>query len=241
MVAALRTGALALWVVAATTVLGIVAITVSFFSRSGNGVHVIARIWGRSILAVAGVRVRLYGSEGLDRKAPCIFMANHQSNFDIPVLLAHLPVQFRWIAKAELFRIPIMGRAMRGGGYIPIDRRNRAAAFRSLEEAAQAVRGGKSIVIFPEGTRSRDGRLQPFKKGGFMLALAARVPIVPVAIAGTYEIMPKGRLLVQPRPVALRIGRPIETVGFSRATKEELMRQVAAALASLAAAGGDGP
>jgi 1-acyl-sn-glycerol-3-phosphate acyltransferase len=233
MAAAIRTGALVLWVVAATFVLGVAAIGVSCFSKSGNGVHRIARIWGRSILAVAGVRVRVTGGEALDREKPAIYMANHQSNFDIPVLLAHLPVQFRWIAKAELFRIPIMGRAMRGGGYIPIDRRNRSAAFQSLQEAAERVRGGKSIVIFPEGTRSPDGRLKPFKKGGFMLAIASGVPIVPVAIDGTFEIMPKARLLVRPREVSLRVGRPIEVAGFTRENKDRLMTQVAAALEAL--------
>lgn len=240
-IAALHVALIMAWTVSATFVLGVVAVSVSVFSRSGNLVHGIARLWGRSILLVSGVRVAVRGREHVDPGRACIFMANHQSNYDIPVLLGHLPVQFRWLAKAELFRIPLFGPAMRGAGYLPIDRRNHAAAFqslRSLREAAAKIRAGASIVIFPEGTRSPDGELKSFKKGGFVLALQAGAPIVPVAIRGTREVMPKGSLWIRPGRVTVTIGKPIPVAGGGFPNKEALMEAVRRAI--LAASGAEG-
>jgi 1-acyl-sn-glycerol-3-phosphate acyltransferase len=217
-------------VVAATGVLGALVIGMSVFGRSGNAGHRVARLWARSILAVSRVPVSVRGLERLEAGRAYIFMSNHQSNFDIPVLLGHLPVQFRWLAKAELFRIPLFGRAMRGAGYISIDRTDRDAAFRSLRTAAATIRSGASIMIFPEGTRSTDGTLKPFKKGGFVTAIEAGVPIVPVAIRGTYEIMAKADLLIHPREVTLDIGTPIATDAYTIASKEALMDAVRSAI-----------
>ncbi|MEJ5359021.1 MAG: lysophospholipid acyltransferase family protein [Desulfobacterales bacterium] len=239
-IAALHLALIMVWTVSATFVLGLVAVAVSVFSRSGNFVHRIARLWGKSILWVSGVRVAVCGRERLDPRRPCIFMANHQSNYDIPVLLGHLPVQFRWLAKAELFRIPLFGRAMRGAGYIPIDRKDRASAFHSLREAAEKIRAGASIVIFPEGTRSPDGELKPFKKGGFVLALQARAPVVPIGIRGTREVMPKGSLWIRPGRVTVTIGRPIDLVSGVVQTREELMEAVRRAILEATAACGAG-
>jgi 1-acyl-sn-glycerol-3-phosphate acyltransferase len=153
-------------------------------------------------------------------------MPNHQSNFDIPVLLGCLPVQFRWLAKAELFKIPIFGRGMRGCGYISIDRSNRKSAFQSLTEAATKIRNGVSVLIFPEGTRSWDGKILPFKKGGFVLSVDAGVPIVPIVIFNTWSIMHKGTLLVRRRSVRMDILAPIPTSGYTRKTKDDLMDTV---------------
>jgi 1-acyl-sn-glycerol-3-phosphate acyltransferase len=186
----------------------------------------VAQIWGRSILWVSGIRVHI---DGLDRSSDyrsCIFMCNHQSNYDIPVLLGKLPVQFRWLAKAELFKIPIFGRGMRGAGYISIDRFDRQSAFQSLDRAADTIRQGTSVMIFPEGTRSVTGTLQQFKKGGFVLALNAGVPIVPLCITGTHAIMPKGRLLVRRRHVCVKIQSPISVSAYALDTKEALMARV---------------
>ncbi len=220
------------WTLVATAFFATVCLFVSFFSRNGDAVHILARLWCKTILAVAGIKVKIKGLENIDPRGPYIFMANHQSNFDIPVLLGCLPVQFRWLAKAELFKIPIFGPSMEGAGYISIDRSNRRAAFKSLAKAADTIRRGTSVMIFPEGTRSSDGRLQPFKKGGFVLAVDARVPVVPVVIKGTYEIMPRQRLLIRPRPVTIIIEKPIDTTSYTRRTKDKLMDRVWRALAS---------
>jgi 1-acyl-sn-glycerol-3-phosphate acyltransferase len=226
----LHTVAIFVWIVLATTVLGLTAICCSFFSRTGNSVHLVARFWGKTILWVSGIRVTAIGLDRISGLTSCIFMSNHQSNFDIPVLLSHLPKQFRWLAKAELFKIPIFGRSMSGAGYISIDRSDRKSAFMSLARAAETIRNGTSVMIFPEGTRSKDGRLLPYKKGGFVLAVDAQVPIVPIVIEGTHEIMPKGRLLIRPRPVTVTLCEKIDTLEFSRKTKDKVMDQVRQAM-----------
>ncbi len=219
----LHTAIIVLWVVLVTLVLGVVVILVALFSRHGNFPHLIARAWARSILIVAGITIRVEGIEHLKLDGSYILMPNHQSNFDIPVLLGCLPVQFRWLAKAELFKIPIFGRGMRGCGYISIDRSNRKSAFRSLAEAAQKIRNGVSVLIFPEGTRSWDGEIQAFKKGGFVLSVDAGVPIIPIVISGTRDVMPKGKLLIRKLPVEMKILTPIATSGYTRKTKDDLM------------------
>jgi 1-acyl-sn-glycerol-3-phosphate acyltransferase len=155
-----------IWVGFATLVAGTLVIVLSFFVRSGNPLHKIARLWGKSILVVSRIKVSVKGLSNIDPSSPYIYMPNHQSNFDIPVLLGHLTVQFRWLAKMELFKIPIFGRAMRKAGYISIDRYHRESAFESLKVAANKIKSGVSVLIFPEGTRSRDGNIRPFKKGG---------------------------------------------------------------------------
>jgi len=217
---------ISLWVVLSTAVLGVIAISVSFFTRTGNVVHIIARIWGRAILFVSRIRVNVRGLENIDPSQSYIYMANHQSNFDIPVLLAHLPVQFRWLAKAELFKIPIFGRAMRGAGYVEIDRFNQQSAFKSLDMAAGKLKNGVSIMMFPEGTRSRDGKIRPFKKGGFVMAIDSGEPIVPVIIKGTWPIMAKSSLRINAGDVTLQIERPIRTTGYTRDTKQDLVESV---------------
>ncbi len=215
-----------MWVVLWTLVLGILAIIISFFSRTGNMVHLIARIWGRGILVVSRIRVSVQGLAHVDPSRSYIYMSNHQSNFDIPVLLAHLPVQFRWLAKAELFKIPIFGRAMRGAGYIRIDRFNRKSAIESLKEAAAKMKDGVSVMIFPEGTRSRDGNIRPFKKGGFVMAVDTGVPVVPVILQGTWPIMAKSSWRINTGEVSLHVEMPIDTTGYTRETKDDLIEAV---------------
>ena len=222
----IRTAYIFLWVILSTLVLGILAIIISFFSRTGNIVHLIARIWGRGILFVSRIRVSVQGLAQVDPLRSYIYMSNHQSNFDIPVLLAHLPVQFRWLAKEELFKIPIFSRAMRGAGYVRIDRFNREAAIESLKEAAAKMKNGVSIMIFPEGTRSRDGDIRPFKKGGFVMAVDTGVPIVPVIVQGTWPIMAKSSWRINSGEVSLLIEKPIDTTGYTRETKDDLIETV---------------
>ena len=222
----IRTAFIILWVVLSTAVLGVIAIIISFFSRTGNPVHIIARIWAKLILMVSGIKVNVKGLSNIDPAKSYIYMCNHQSNFDIPVLLGCLPVQFRWLAKAELFKIPIFGRAMRGAGYVGIDRFNRESAFESIEEAAGKIKNGVSVMIFPEGTRSRDGKIRLFKKGGFIMALNAGALIVPIVIRGTRPIMAKSSLRINPGDATMEVGKPIDTSGYTMETKENLIEHV---------------
>ena len=226
MIAKIHTLVIIFWTVLATIVFGSLVVLVALFTPHGNACHCIARGWARSILVVSGIGVSVSGLEHLDPTRSYVFMSNHQSNFDIPVLLAHLPVQFRWIAKAELFKIPIFGRGMRGAGYISIDRSNRRSAIESLQQAARRIREGTSVMIFPEGTRSTDGTIRPFKKGGFVLAVDAGVPVVPIVVQGTFAIMPRNRWTIRPGQVTLAIHPPIATTAFTRKTKDDLLTMV---------------
>lgn len=178
--------------------------------------------WGRMLTVWSGVAVRVEGLEQLDRAKPYIFVANHQSQFDIFVLGGFLGMDFRWLAKKELFRIPLFGWAMLVSGSIPVDRSHGRQAVKSLDEAAKRIAAGASVVIFPEGTRSPDGRLQPFKAGGMQLAIKAGVELVPVAIVGTRQVLPKGQFLSRPGRVVIRVGAPVASRGFTAKDKQAL-------------------
>ncbi len=210
------------------------AIVTSCFGA--DPVHAVACFWARRCLAVAGVRVRVSGVEAIPRDRPFICMANHASAFDILALFAGLPVQFRWMAKEELFRIPLFGLVMRRSGYIPVDRSDRKKSLRSMAEAVRRIASGVSVVVFPEGTRSTDGALLPFKKGGFILALQAQVPILPVTLCGTGGIMSKDGWRINSGEVLLHISPPIETGGLGVETREALMQQTATTIAAALAA-----
>ncbi len=215
-----------LWTVSVTIFFSLLAIFSSLLDRKGELPHKVSRIWARSILVATRVKVSVKSLSNIDPSQSYIYMSNHQSAFDIPVLLAYLPVQFRWLAKAELFKIPIFGFAMRRSGSISIDRSSLRSAVFSLKKAAETIKKGVSVIIFPEGTRSRDGNIIPFKKGGFVLAVEAGVPVVPVIIHGTRSIMSKNRLRIKPGQVVLEIGIPIETSQYNRKNKDELMERV---------------
>ncbi len=196
------------------------------FDRNGNIIHHYARWWAKIQLLVSGVRVKVRGLEHLDRETPYIYMSNHQGSYDIFALLSCLPVQFRWIAKKELFSIPILGWAMGAANYISIDRSGRRKALESIEKAASKIKGGVSVVIFPEGTRSRDGSIQPFKRGGFTLALKSGVPIIPITINGSRDVMPRDSMRVRPGEVRVSIDRAIQTTPFSLRERNVLMEKV---------------
>ena len=223
------------WILLITLVLATATIIIATLTRRQRLAHRIAQTWARLILWGGRIRVTVIGAEHLAGQSAFILMPNHQSHFDIPVLLGCLGTEFRWLAKAELFKIPIFGRAMRGCGYISIDRSNRDSAFASIGQAAEAIHGRVSVLIFPEGTRSPDGILLPFKKGGFVLAVDSGVPILPIGIHGTRRILPKNGLLVDPGPVQLVIQPPIPTDGYRRENKEALMGQVYRSLSEAAA------
>lgn len=190
--------------------------------RDADSVQGLAAWWATSICRVSGVRVSVTGTGQLDPEKPYIFAANHQSQFDILVLQGFLGVNFRWLAKKELFKVPIWGAAMRRAGYIPIDRSHGRQAIKSLDEAARKISAGTSVIIFPEGTRSIDGKLHDFKAGAMVLAIKSGVPIVPVAIIGTFGVLPKGSLLMNPGMVQIRVGLPIGTKNFSPRDKHHL-------------------
>lgn len=199
----------------------------SLITRSGDLSHIDARYWARWSLFCANVKVRVEEEENLPQ-GPAIYMPNHVSHFDVLAILGYLNVQFRWTVKKELFRIPLFGLAMKRAGYIRIDRSDHQKAVQSMEEAAEKIKSGSSIVIFPEGTRSRDGNLQyPFKKGGFHLALQSGVPVVPVAVLGSRVVLPRHSKKVTPGTITMRIGKPIDPQGHDvSALMEEVYKAI---------------
>jgi 1-acyl-sn-glycerol-3-phosphate acyltransferase len=203
--------------------------------KEADSVQGLASWWARSICKAGGVEVVVSTTEQLDPEKPYIFAANHQSQFDIFVLQGFLGVNFRWLAKKELFAVPVWGPAMRRAGYIPIDRSHGRQAIKSLDEAAKKIAAGTSVIIFPEGTRSQDGKLHDFKAGAMILAIKSGVPIVPVAILGTYEILPKGKMMMTPGKVRIRMGHPIETKKYGSKDKHELAKVSQKAVAELLA------
>ena len=214
------------WIVAVTAIFSMMVLIASLLDSKGVNPHKIAGIWARCILFGSRIKVRIRGLSNIEPSRSYIFMINHQSYYDIPVILGFLPVQFRWLAKHELFQIPLFGIAMRRAGYISINRTNRRSAFKSLKIAAHIIRSGVSVVIFPEGTRSPDGRILPFKKGGFVLAIEAGVPIVPVIIRGTSAIMSKRDKKIVPGEVLIDVCAPILTTDYTFKIKEILMDRV---------------
>jgi 1-acyl-sn-glycerol-3-phosphate acyltransferase len=216
------------WVtwVFSTVVLGTAAIFLSLFDSSGNLPHLVARLWGKIQLATTGTVLEVKGLENIDPQKSYILASNHQSTFDIFAFLGYLPIQFRWIAKAELFRTPFMGWAMSRIGYIAIERESPKKAYRSMLRAAEKVKNGVSVMIFPEGTRSQDGNLQPFKKGLFLIALKSQAPILPITICGTRKIMQKGEWHFHPGNVQIIINPPLETADIPPEKEEELSARV---------------
>jgi len=193
-----------------------------------------ARLWARICLSAAGIRVSYEGLEHGAGPLPRLFVANHQSNVDIWALVCALPISTKFVAKRSLFRVPFMGWAMRRAGFVPIDRDQRGSAIESLRSAVARIHGGRSVVVFPEGTRSRDGRLLPFKKGPFHLALQAGVPVVPVAISGSWATLPPGAWRLRPGEVRVRLLPAIDVAPFLpddyRGLTELAHRRIAAAL-----------
>jgi 1-acyl-sn-glycerol-3-phosphate acyltransferase len=191
-----------------TFLFSVSAIFSTLFDSSGRLYAGHARLWGRLGLALNGVSVTLAGAEHVP-DGPVIFMSNHQSNFDILSLLAALPRQIHWIAKKELFEIPVFGPSMRRGGYIPLDRSDGRKALQSMDEAASTIHHGRSVVLFPEGTRTTDGNLLPFKRGGFILARKADVPVIPVTINGSGRINPAGLIRLYSGKIHITLHPPV--------------------------------
>lgn len=185
------------------------ALALSTVRPGSDAVMRIARIWSRIMIRTVGARVHYEGLDRIAGLAPRVFIANHQSYVDIWVLMRVLPRTTRFVVKQELRRLPVFGWALARNDFVFVDRADRARAIQSLEAASGKIRRGRSVVLFAEGTRTKDGRLQPFKKGPFHLALSAGVPIVPVAISGSGKVMPAGRFRVRPGVVRVRFLDPI--------------------------------
>lgn len=199
--------------------------------KRSNWSHLCSRFWANWNLWAAGVKVRVKGVENIVKSHPYVYMANHQSWFDIFTLSGKLPVQFRWLAKEELFKIPIFGPAMLATGNIPIDRSDSRKSVESLNQAALRIRNGTSVVIFPEGTRSEDGVLQDFKKGGFILAIKSQQPIVPVSIVGSHRVMPKrGGWLINPDIIEMTLAPPMPTEGLTTRDRDSVLASVREAI-----------
>jgi len=228
--------ALSVFFIAAVTILGSVwGLVLRLADKSGDRVLDLARAWSRWITSFAGVKIVIENRANLVPNQPYVFMANHASSLDIWAAFVAIPRRIRMIAKKQLARIPLFGWVMWAGRFIFIDRQNGVAARRSIDEACQRIHNGESVLIFPEGTRTRDGALGAFKKGGFHLATKAGVPIVPVALRGTRELMPRGSLLLRSGTITVILGEPIPTQDLTdeeRTTLSERVRSVVEELLS---------
>lgn len=220
-------------VIAIVTIpIALVEIFVSLVDRSGKSFHVVGRFWSWIILTLYGIRVSVEGIEHLDPSKRYIYVSNHASMFDIPAVLTGIPDEIRIVMKKELTRIPFFGWAMAAGPYIVIDRFHAKDAVKSLDRAAERIRNGASVLLFAEGTRTLDGKLQPFKRGAFALASKSGVPIIPVAINNTFRILPKGSKVVRPAHITVVLGRSIPTGGIEGKQGEmKLMEEVHQAIA----------
>lgn len=223
------------FLVLGTLVLGLLALPVSLFPRGTNGVFHMSRLWSWGLLVSSGVRVRSVFAAPLDRRRSHVFIANHQSMFDIPLVMATVPGQMRFAAKRSLFKIPVFGWAIRAGGLIPVDpgsdHRQAAATMRALQERLDA---GLSVLLFPEGSRSLDGLVHPFERGAFLLALRTGTPIVPVGIRGTLRVQRRGSKSIHGSPVEIHYGEPVDPAAYGVRGRAELIAAVRGRVAELA-------
>jgi 1-acyl-sn-glycerol-3-phosphate acyltransferase len=216
-----------------TVLLGTLSLLSSFFDRSGRIQHGFARLWSWLILRTSSAALTVEGLDRLADAGPAICAANHSSALDIPVLYVGLPFQFRILAKLELFRLPFLGWHLHRSGQIPIDRSDARHSMRSLAAAAQTVKDGMPLVVFPEGGRSTDGHLQPFLGGTFYVAIKAQVPIIPMAIVGTFEALPMNTFVIHPTRFQLIVGNPIPTAGLVSRDMDALSARVHQAMSDL--------
>lgn len=218
---------------------GGIAILASLFRvpwRSGGIYDRMQRGWSRALLRVSGVAVSVEGGGHITPGAPGILAANHTSFFDILALMGHLPVDPKFVAKKELFRIPLFGPAIKATGHVRLDRENLKQAFGAYEEAARRIRDQSlHVLVYPEGTRTRTGEMLPFKKGPFVLAIACGAPIVPMYVDGAFGIMPKGTVRVRPHPIRVLVGEPIPTAGLTYEDRDALAQRVREAMLRLKA------
>jgi 1-acyl-sn-glycerol-3-phosphate acyltransferase len=209
-----------------TAVAAAFVVVINIFSTAEKHGRRIGRSWAKLLLYISGVKIEIIGAENIVSGKPHVIMANHQSDFDILICMAGIPLDFIWTAKKELFHVPVFGKAMRASGFIEIDRQDHEKAIKSLAQAAEKLREGISVASFPEGTRSRDGRLLPFKQGMFYLAIQTGIPIVPISIIGSGKIMSKTSWQVNRGEIIMVIDKPIDVSGDTIETRAPLMEKV---------------
>ncbi len=220
----------ALWrvplILLATAVLASLSVAASLFDSSGRTQHACARAWARFIFWVSRVKVRLSGLENLETERGYIFMANHLSMFDHWAFLAHLPFQFRFAAKASLFKIPFLGWHLRRSGNLPVDRFHPRKTLRAFRRIGEKIRQGVSLVIYPEGERTFGEAMSPFKRGPFLLAKKARAPIVPVTFIGAHRRLLRGSAVIRPGEMEMILHPPLEFAEYQEDSLEELSARV---------------
>jgi len=205
-------------------VLGTLAVLARLFDSSSNLSHRISSLWGRWLCKLNGIKVDIKGMEHVRQDRAQIFVANHQGYFDIFALSGFLPVQIRWVAKSSLFKIPFLGWAIAASGYIPVVRGNRKKSYQAFLATIEKLKAGNSIVIFPEGTRSEDGTIGPFKKGGLLLSVRSGAPLVPVTLLGTGSIIKKGSGVIRPGRIQIIISPPIPSQAVVDNKEESVLR-----------------
>jgi 1-acyl-sn-glycerol-3-phosphate acyltransferase len=216
-----------------TVVMGTLSLLSSFVDRDGRIQQWFAVTWSKMILKTIGVPLAVRGMEKIDTTRPHMYALNHLSALDIPTVYAALPFHFRIMAKEELFRYPFMGWHMRRSGQVPIERENAIASMRSLNRAAAILKAGQPLVVFPEGGRSASGQVKPFLPGVFYVAIKAGVEVVPMALVGTYELLPMNTFHIKPRPVELLVGDAVPSAGYGPRDMAQLAARVQKAVEDL--------
>jgi len=214
-----------LWASIATIILVIPVVMADLLSRTGNLAFSLTKIWAYTMLAVSFVRTEIKNKEKITKGQSYIIISNHQSHYDILALVTTLGIQFRWFIKKEILKVPLFGYGLYASRNIFIDRSDTARAIESINKGIDRLPTGAGVMVFAEGTRSSDGRIQEFKKGGFIAAITRQIPILPVTVNGSRRVLPKGSLAVRPGKIQVVIGHPIETDGYTAETVQELMDQ----------------
>ena len=216
-----------------TVVLGLAALPIGVFDRGGRLLHWFSRAWSWLIMKTIASPVKVTGMQKIDTSKPQVYAANHASAMDIPVLYVNLPFQFRIVFKKELLSYPVVGWHLKRSGQVCIDQQKPTKSIASIRSAVKSLQAGMPLVIFPEGGRTPDGEIKPFLPGTFFLAIKAQVDVVPVALVGTYELLPMDTYHIKPRPLEMRVGEPISTAGLKLRDMEALSAKVKKALEDL--------
>jgi 1-acyl-sn-glycerol-3-phosphate acyltransferase len=213
-----------------TVLFGIASIPFGFFDKDGRILHAFATAWAKVTMKIILSPFRVSGLDQVDISKPHVYAVNHASAFDIPALYAHLPFQFRILHKKELLSYPIVGWHLKRSKQVCVDQQNPSRSIGQIKSALRTLKGGMPLVIFPEGGRTADGRIQPFLPGALFLAIKAQIDIVPVALRGIYELLPMNTYHIKPRPLEMRVGKPISTAGMTIQDMEQLSAKVRSAV-----------